>query len=180
MENQKSTFNASIIYGLLLGLALILFSLIMYLLDIDRESKIMWISYLITIGGMFWAMTAYRDKYAGGYISYGGAFGVGFWTGLLASVLTAIFTYIYVTMIDTGLIEQILIDAEDKILESNPNIGDEELETALHYTEMFTSPVMLAVWGFIANVIFATIFSLIIAIFVKREKPLDVIENEAK
>jgi len=54
------------------------------------------------------------------------------------------------------------------------------LETALHYTEMFTSPVMITIWGFIANVIFGTILSLIIAIFAKREKPLDITVDEAK
>jgi hypothetical protein len=43
---------------------------------------------------------------------------------------------------------------------------------------MFTSPVMMAVMGFIANVILGAILSLIIAIFAKREKPLEITVNE--
>lgn len=178
MENQKSAFKPSLTYGLLLGIALIVYSLIMYLLDIDLESKIQWIAYLIIAGGLYWAMTSFKDKLSGGFITYGKAFGVGFWTGLFAAVVSGIFTYIYVTMIDPGMIEEILLNAEDKILESNPNIGDEELEMALSYTEKFTSPVMIAILGFLSSAFFATILSLIIAIFVKREGAIEIVEEE--
>ena len=178
MENQKSAIKPSLTYGLLLGIALIVYSLIMYLLDIDLESKIQWIAYLIIAGGIFWAMISFRDKLSGGFITYGKAFGVGFWTGLFAAVVSAIFTYIYVTMIDPGMIEEILLKAEDEILEGNPNMSDEQLEQALSIAEMFTSPIMIAVWGFLASVSFATISSLIIAIFVKREDTIEIVEEE--
>lgn len=78
MENQKSVIKPSLTYGLYLGVVLILFSLIMFLLDIDRESKLMWVSYLIMAGGLFWAMISFRDKINGGFITYGKAFGAGF------------------------------------------------------------------------------------------------------
>jgi len=178
MEDQKSVIKPSVSYGLYLGIALILFSLIMFLLDVDHDSKLMWFSYLIMAGGLFWAMVSFRDKINRGFITYGKAFGVGFWTGLFAAILGSIFTYIYVTMIDPGMIEEILLKAEDQILESNPNMSDEQLEQALSMTEKFTSPIMITIWGFVANVIFATILSLIIAIFVKREGTIEIVEEE--
>jgi len=178
MENQKSVIKPSLTYGLYLGIALILFSLIMYLLDIDRESPIMYISYLVMAGGLFWAMISFRDKINGGFVSYGKAFGTGFWTGLFAAIIGSIFTYIYVTMIDPGMIDEILFKAEEQILESSPNMSDEQLDQALSMTEKFTSPIMITIWGFVANVIFATILSLIIAIFVKREGTIEIVEEE--
>ena len=180
MENQKSPISASLTYGLLLGLALIVFSLIMFILNVGQHSKIQWISYLIMIGGLFWAMIAYRNKYSDGFISYGKAFGVGFWTILFAAIIASIYTYFYVTRIDPALIENILSDAEDKILANSPDISDEDLENALHYTRMFTSPFMITIWGFIANVIFGTILSMIIAIFVKREKKPEITDTETQ
>jgi hypothetical protein len=99
-------------------------------------------------------------------------------TVLFSAVLPAIYTYFYVAVIDPSLIQNILTEAEENILASTPDISDEDLETALHYTEMFTSPVMMAVMGFIANVILGAILSLIIAIFAKREKPLEITVNE--
>jgi hypothetical protein len=68
MENQKSTFSASLIYGLFLAVALIVFDLVLFILGVDIHSKIKWISYLIMIAGIFWAMISYRDKNAAGFL----------------------------------------------------------------------------------------------------------------
>lgn len=168
-EMPKSTFKSSFMPGILVGLALIVFELIMYLLDVDRESWIKYLAYLVMAGGIYWAATTYRDKQLGGFISFGQAFGSGFWTAFFASVISAIFTYIYVTMIDPGMIEEILLTAEERMLEQNPNMSDEQLEQALNMTEMFTSGPMITAWVFIFNLLASAVLSLIIAIFVKRE-----------
>ncbi len=166
---KKSAFGPSLISGIYLGVALILFSLIMFLLDIDRESPIMYISYIVLAVGLFWSVISFRNKHLGGFIEYKTAFGSGFYTGLFASILAAIFTYIYVTAIDPGLIDEILIQAEEQMLEQNPNMTDEQIEQGLAMTETFTSPVMISVWAFLGNLVISTILSLIIAIFAKRE-----------
>lgn len=170
-ENNKSAVMPSLTYGIYLGFALIIFSLILFLLEVEFDSKLTWISYLIMAAGLFWAMISFRDKHNGGFASYGKAFGTGFWTGLFAAIVSAIFTYFYVIYIDAGLIDQILLQAEEAILETNPNMSDEQLEQALSMTEMFTSPVMMTVWAFVGNLVGATLLSLIIAIFAKREDP---------
>jgi hypothetical protein len=169
MEENKSVVSASLMYGIYLGLALIAYSLLMFVLDIDHESKLTWFSYLIMAGGLFWAMVSVRDNYFNGFVSYGKAFGIGFWVVLFAAVITSLFTYIYFHYLDPGMIDEILLKAEEAMLEGNPNISDEQLEQTLAMTEKFTSPLMISVWAFIANVIFGTILSLIIAIFAKRE-----------
>ena len=168
-ENNKSVLQPSLMYGIYLGFALIVYSLLLFLLDVDQESWLKWISYVIMAGGLFWAMVSIRDKELGGYATYGKAFGIGFWTALFAAIISGFFTYIYVIYIDPGLIDEILLKAEESMLEGNPNISDDQLETALMWTERMTSPVMITVWAFVANVIFGTILSLIIAIFAKRE-----------
>ena len=55
------------------------------------------------------------------------------------------------------------------MLEQNPNMSNEQLDQALAMTETFTSPLMMGIMGFIMNLVVSTIFSLIIAIFAKRE-----------
>ncbi|MCF6342636.1 MAG: DUF4199 domain-containing protein [Bacteroidales bacterium] len=168
-ENKRSVVMPSLMYGIYLGIVLIVFNLIMYLLDVDRASGLMRVSYLIMATGLFLAMISVRDKYLDGFASYGKAFGTGFWTGLFAAVLGALFTYIDVLYIDPGMIDEILVKAEESMLAANPNMSDEQLDQALSMTEMFTSPLMITVWAFIENVVSATILSLIIAIFAKRE-----------
>lgn len=169
-ENQQSTFSTSLMPGIFLGLALIVFSLILFLLDVDSQSKVNWISYLIMAGGLFWAMQTYRDKHMGGFATYGQVFGAGFWTGFIATVVATIFTYFYVSMINPGLLEEILLTAEEEMLNSGNEMSDEQLEQALGFTEKFVAnPVAMTMWAFGANVILSLILSLIIAIFVKRE-----------
>jgi uncharacterized protein DUF4199 len=169
MEEKKSAFGPSLMSGIYLGVALIAYSLLMFVLDVDRESSVTYISYVVLAGGLFWSVVSFRDKHCNGILDYKGAFSAGFYTGLFASVLTGIFTYIYVQYIDTGLIQEILLKTEEGMLEGNPNMSDDQIDQALYYTEMFTSPVMMGVWGFVMNVIVSAIFSLIIAIFAKRE-----------
>ena len=48
-------------------------------------------------------------------------------------------------------------------------MSDEQIDQALTMTEKFTSPAMMGIWGFVGNLVVSTIFSLIIAIFAKRE-----------
>lgn len=166
---MKSAFGPSLIRGVYLGIALILFSLIIYLLGVDRTSPIVYLSYLVLAIGLFWSVVSFRDKDLGGYCSYGKAFSAGFYTGLIASLLAGIYTFVYAQVIDPGLAGEILLEAEEKMLMQNPDMPDEQIEMALSMTEMMTTPIMMAVWGFVGNLVVSTVFSLIISIFAKRE-----------
>jgi uncharacterized membrane protein (DUF485 family) len=119
--------------------------------------------------GIYLSIIAFRDKHLDGTITYGKAFSAGFYTGLIASIIGSIFTVIYVQYIDTELIANILILAEEGMLESNPDMTNEQIDQALSITEMITSPIMMGVMGFILNVLLSAALSLFIAIFAKRE-----------
>ncbi len=166
---KKSAFGPSAISGVYLGVALIVFSLITFLLDFEYDSPIKYISYAILAIGLYWAIVSYRDKHLGGFISYKGAFTAGFYTALIASLITGIFTFIYVEYIDTALIGQVLEQAELDMLERSPDMSDEQLDQALSFTEIFASPIVLSIAGFISNLVVSIILSLIISIFAKRE-----------
>ena len=113
-EKQKSAFMPSLMPGIYLGFVLIIYSLLMFLLDVDRESYINYFSWIILAAGLFWSTISFRDKQLDGYIEYGKAFSVGFYTGLFASILTGIFLYIYVQHIDLGMLDEILRNAEEQ------------------------------------------------------------------
>jgi uncharacterized membrane protein len=111
-QKPTSSFTASIMPGVYLGVAMIVFRLILFLLDVDMESWLNWTIYIVLAIGIFWGMVNYRDKYRDGLISYGGAFSTGFAIGLFSSVIVGIFTYIFVSYIDTTLIDQVVVKAE--------------------------------------------------------------------
>ena len=174
MENKQSAFASAFSPGIIISAALILFSLVMFLLDVSYDSKVNYLSYLILAIGLYWAITSYRNKQEGGFITYGGAFSSGFYTGLIISIIVAIYTFIYVQFINPGIIDDIMIKSEEEILTKYPDWSDEQIDQALSYTEMFTSPTIMAIFGFFGNLVASTIFSLIIAIFAKREKKEEI------
>ena len=168
-SQQKSTFNASLVPGLILGITLIVVDLIYFLLGLEFDSKIKWLSFLVMAAIMFWGMTTVRDKNFGGYVSFGKAFAIGFWMTVIAAIIGAVYAYFYFSAIDPGAIEELLLKSEEEILAGNKDISDEQLDQALSITEMFVSPGMMVVWSFFGNLFFGAIISLIISIFVKRE-----------
>ncbi len=166
---QKSTFIPALQFGLLTGLAMIVYTLIMYLAGVDMKSSWNLIGYLIFIGGLYWGITNIREKQLEGVMSYGKAFGVGFQIAFFTAILVGIFTFFYLKYIDTAALSNTISEAENKILSSNPNISDADLQKALDMMKMFATPVLRAIIGFIWFLISGTVFSLIIAIFAKRE-----------
>lgn len=170
MEQRSiSVFGAGFMPGILIGFALIVFQLIMYLLDVSSESYLNFLNYVVLAVGLFWSIVQFRDTRLEGFITYGKAVGSGFAVGLIASILMGIFMYFYLTYMNTGLVEQVLLTAEESMLEQNPNMTDEQIEQAMSVVEIFSTPAMMAVMGFLYNVVVSLVFSLIIAIFAKRE-----------
>lgn len=179
MENQKkSLFQPSVMPGIFLGIAFIIFSLVLFLLDINMQSGWNYLSLILMVIGLYWSMITVRDKTLGGFISYKQAFIVGFWTGLIATIISIIFTYVQVTVIDPGFAQELLDKAIEQALERNPDMSDAELEQTESITKIFTSPTMITVWGFIGSLFFTALLSLIIAIFAKREGTVEIVEEE--
>lgn len=166
---KKSAFGPSLMSGIYLGFALIAYSLVLFLLEIDRESPLQYISFAILAIGLFMSIISFRNKHMGGFIEYKVAFGAGFYAGLFASLLTAIYTFIYAQYIDPGMAQEILLQSEEQILEKYPNMSDEQIEQALSMTEIFTSPIIMAIMNLFVNLLISTVLSLLIAIFAKRE-----------
>jgi len=146
----------------------------MHIFDIDRESYLSFISYLILLGGIIWGSKIYRDNYSGGFITYGKSFSVGFLVGLFGSILVSIFFFIFLKYIDPATFAEILENTLNKtelnILESNPDISDQDLEQVLSMTEKFTTQFTVTAGVFIMYVISSVIFSLVASIFIKKEQ----------
>jgi hypothetical protein len=164
---QKSTFSPAMQFGLLTGLVLIVFSLIMFLAGVNEKSPFQFISYVLLAVMLFWGITNIRDRQLDGVMSYGKAFGTGFWIALFAAILVGIFTFFYLKYINPGFISQQLQAAEMKM--QDKNMSQEQIAQAMKYAKTFSTPVVSAIMALIWEVIIGTVFSLIIAIFAKRE-----------
>ncbi|MDD4604260.1 MAG: DUF4199 domain-containing protein [Bacteroidales bacterium] len=170
-EKKRTTTTQGLYYGLITGIGLILLSLILYIAGLYMNKGLSSISYLFLIGGMVYGTIDYRKKYLNGYISYGKAFTQCFLIGLFAGLLAAIFTYFFAQFIHPGFVGEILEQSRQQIITTNPNMSEEQIDTALAITAKFTSPVMMMVLGAITYTVLSAVIGLVAAIFLKKEDP---------
>jgi hypothetical protein len=154
-------------YGLVLAAVVIIFSLIIFLLDIDRQSWINYFSYVIIIAGIIIAQVNYRNKYLGGVISYGKAFSVGFVMMIYTAIAIAIWTFIFTKFIDPGSIEEAMRISEERMIERG--MSDLEIEQSWPMVKFFNNPVAWTIFALLGNILIGLVVSLITSIFVKNE-----------
>ncbi len=168
MEN-KPTFWPVVMFGLGTGVVMVIFSLVFYLLNVDEKSYLNSSIYILLVVGMFWGMYNIRENRLNGVMRYGKAVGTGFWIGFVASLVVALYYYYYLTYLNPGILDNVVAEAQNKILEQNPDISEEDLDRALSMIETFSKPYISSIVQIFSNSFISVIFALIIAIFVKKE-----------
>lgn len=171
MENTTpSAFKSALKFGLILAVISILYSLLLYSLGLFANKYLGFVSLLILLGMLIWGIKDYRDKKAGGFVSLGKAFAIGFYIGLIYAVISAIYTFVFFKYFDPEMVVKMMADAEEKLVQSNPNMDESQIETAMSYTRKFMSPTWMAMWGLIMNLIFSAVLSIIVAAVMKKEE----------
>lgn len=168
-NNEYPVWKHALIYGLYIGIGLIILSLLFYVTDLFRQSWVGYINYAVLLVGVVFASITYRDKYLNGIIPYGKSVSVGFLSGLFASILAAIYTYVFVAIMGEEYHQILMEIAEEKIISSNPDMKDEEFDMALNLAEKMMAPMWLFFLALLGNAFFALVFSLIASIFIKKE-----------
>jgi len=168
METQKpSVGKSAMTYGLYLGLASIVYALILYLSGMILNKAAGWFSLVISIAILSWALINFRDKLNGGYLRYGQGVGLGTLTMIYAGVLSGIFTFVLYKYIDPSLTEQVVNQAmEEALAKGTP---EAQLEMAEKWTRIFVSPVAMFIWSIMGSAFIGAIISLILAAIFKKE-----------
>ncbi len=170
-EKPRSALSNGIYYGLITGAAMIVFSLIMFLLDLYLNKAVNWIGYIFLIAGMIWGTLEYRKKYSNGFLTYGKAFSSCFWIGIFAGILSSVYLYVFIQFIHPAFVNELLDQARENMLTAQPDMSEEQVEQALAMSAKFMTPVMMVVWGLAAYAAVSAFIGLILAIFLKKEDP---------
>lgn len=168
-EKPRSLSQHALIYGLITGVVMIVFSLVLYLANLHMNRVFGYISYIFILGGMVYGSLEYRKKYLNGFMTYGKAFSSCFLIGLFAGILSAIYMFFFAQFIHPGFVQELLEQSREQIVNSNPNMTEEEVDQALAISARFMSAPFLAIWGLLANILISAIISLIIGLFLKKE-----------
>lgn len=168
-EKPKSVAMNGITYGIITGVVMILFDLILYLFNLHLDANVTWIVYVILIGGMIWGTLDYRKKVLSGFMSYGKAFSTSILIALFATILVAVYTFLFFQVIAPDAVQDVIELSRQSALERNPEMTDEQLEQAMQMTSFAMTPIGMAIMGMVSQFIIGVILSLITSIFLKKE-----------
>lgn len=181
MEKDQSVLSNSMYYGLVFGIVLVAYNIVLTVTGLNITMmtggfSMMAISLLLSLilyfGGVFVSQKQYRDKKLEGFISYGQAFTFGILVVIFASLLVAVYNFIYAQWInpDFGqevyeLSKQVTMDMLDRF-----NAPADAVDEAMAKIEEngASKPSDFAFSAITNGVIIGAIVSLLTSIFVKK------------
>jgi hypothetical protein len=167
MEKSVNVWKANLTNGIILGLIAVIYTLIMYYLDLTFNKVQGYAFFGIEIIILYFLLKTYRNNYLHGYMTYGQAIGAGMVIFVYVAVISAIFTYILYAIIDPGLIEKQLAAAEEIMLKKG--LPQAQIDAGLAVQQKIMKPGIMAPMSIFGTLISGLIISLITGIFVRRE-----------
>ena len=168
MEEKVNPWKANFTNGLILGLAGIVFSLILWFLDLSLNQNLGYLFLFISAFIAYYFIKSYRDNYLHGRITYGQSVGAGVIIYFYYAIIMAIFIYILHKFIDPGLTDKMLAMAEEKVRASG-RVQEEQMEMVMNMQKKFMSPEVMAMATILYTMLSGTIISLIVSIFTRKE-----------
>ncbi len=164
---QSPIMPTAVRYGLILGGALVVYSLILFVTGLHMNQGLSYVSYVLIIGGLVMAMLDYRRGNQG-FMSFGQGFRLGLLTSVVSSILSSIFSALYVGVINPGIKEEMLAKTREEMAK-NPQMTEEAMDMAMKMSEKMFTPWALAGIGLVGGIIMGIIFSLIISAILKKD-----------
>ena len=166
MEQRSTFWRSAMTYGLYLGISLIVYNVILYIIGKNLDSSLAWITYLIIAAGVIYSQIGYRNRDLGGYISYSTSLGFGVAVMICAGLIQSVYSVILFTYINPNLLDQLRTMQEEAMLQQG--VPEDQIETLTDMMTKFRSPVFLAISSLFGFALFGFVISLITSIFVKK------------
>ncbi|NQW35402.1 MAG: DUF4199 domain-containing protein [Flavobacteriales bacterium] len=175
MENQTtSTKQIALTYGLILGFVSIAFAVVLYAMGkhLDGGSLNTIGSLVITIGIIVFGLRTFKIG-NGGFLSLSEALKTGLAIVLIGTIISLLYTYVFMTYIEPNFMSQVMELQQQKALEANPNLTDEQLEAMETITKKFSSPMIIMAVGLVWSLFIGFVISLIAGLIMKKAPEQD-------
>ena len=173
METTKlSTKKFAINNGLLLGLAGVVLGVIIYVLNMHLEQS--WVSSvvgtIITIIILVYAFKQYKSA-NNGFMSIGQGLKLGMGIIVISTIISVIFNYVLMNIIEPDMLAQMQELQMEKMIETNPDMTQSQIDAAKEMSAKFSSPAIVAAVQLAIGLIFGFIITLITALIMKKNDP---------
>ena len=173
MSDQKSILKSTIIqYGLIYGGLSVVFSLMLFFMDMHFQggSIQFWTGILILTGSITTAQIAFR-KLNDGYLNLSEAMKVGLGVTLTGTIIAIAYAWFQALVLDPNTIEKAIEFALNQAIDQNPEMTDEVLTSAKEWIEWWFSPKVSSLFGLAFWTTIGSIVSLITGLIVKKSRP---------
>ena len=176
MENQKTTSKSYIEFGLFYGLAMILAFVVIYTMNINpfENPMIGRISTLLSyfffpVLFIFLGISAFKKK-NDGFASLGECLKTGVTIAFVGAIMLALFNVAF-NLIFPEYINEVLSQTKRIMLEQNPKMTSDQVDVAIGITKKFSSPLFSVPITLLMFSFLGLIYSLIIGLIVKKDRP---------
>ncbi len=173
-EKPVSLWKQAMTYGLYYAVVSIIISIALYAAGAMMAKPVQYISIAVMIAAVVLIQLHYR-KTLGGYITYGQSLVIAILSMFLAAIPIAMFTFILYKYIDPGLIDQLRMMAEEKLVEQG-KLSQEQIDAALAITSKFQTPLTISLGQIFNLPLMGLIIGLISSIFIKKVEPDKIFE----
>ena len=169
-DQQKPTNKIALNYGVYLGIASILISVILYALGKQHEQD--WKVGLLSFAVMATIITLGIKKYKevnGGFMTLGQGLKTGVGIALIGGIISIVYTLIFITFIEPDSLEKGMELARQKMMD-NPNLSEEQVDAQMEMAKKFSGPGIIAAFGLLWTLFLGFVISIIgSAIMQKKE-----------
>ena len=169
MENQVNSKGFIVNNGVILGVASIILSLIMYATGshIDPHWSTSIVSAALFIGIIVYGTKKFKEA-NGGFMSWGQGVKIGVGIAVLAGLLVVVYKYIFMSFIEPDLLSQMIELQNQKMLDGG--MTEEQIEAANEMGKSFQTPAIMAAMGIIGYAIGGFIVAAITSAIMKKSE----------
>jgi MFS family permease len=169
MENQANSKSLIINYGIYLGVATVLISLITYALGmhLDPHWSISLVSGILLIGLIVFGIKKYKEL-NNGFLTWGQGVKIGVGIAIVAALIGTIYNYLFMTFIEPDFINQAMEVSNQKLLEQGQT--QEQIEAINEMSSAFQSPFLIAALSIIGSAVVGFIVAAIAAAIMKKSE----------
>jgi len=170
MENQKSSAQSIMLNnGLILGFISILLGVINYAFGniYDPHWLISVVGILLSITFIVLGIKKIKEN-NNGFLKLGQALKVGLGIALISGIIYVIYLFIFTSFIEPDFYKNMISFQEQKIMNDNPNLTDEQIEVSVTMMKKFMGPGMTTAFTIAGSLFMGFIISLIAGLIMKK------------
>jgi len=174
MEQKKtSSIKFAMTYGLYVGLASIVYSVVLYFAGISLNSAASNLGLLILILGIGISVKNYRDLENGGFLEFGEGFKIGVLVSMFSGVFSSFYQLIFMKFIDPSILDKMKDMYYENAIEKG--MSEAQLSQMDGMMGIIYNPFVLFLAGILSSLIFGALISLVAAAILKKKG--DAFEN---